>query len=117
MSRTPVSTRNSSLAAEAPLSSRERLMVAAVQVALHEGISAMTLDAVAKEAGVSKGGLLYHFSSKDELIAAMLEHHAGRIQQALEARMAADENPRGRWFRPRSSRFRSRGSCDPHQSR
>ena len=63
------------------------------------GVSAMTLEAVAKEAGVSKGGLLYHFSSKDELIAAMLEHHAARIQKTVEARMAADPNPQGRWFR------------------
>ena len=56
----------------APLSSRERILAAAVQVALREGVSAMTLEAVAREAGVSKGGLLYHFASKDELIAAML---------------------------------------------
>ena len=82
-----------------PQSSRERILAAAVQVAIGEGVSAMTLDAVAREAGVSKGGLLYHFGSKDELIAAMLEHHAARIQQAIEIRMAGDENPRGRWFR------------------
>ena len=83
----------------APLSSRERILAATVQVALRDGVSAMTLDAVAREAGVSKGGLLYHFASKDDLIAAMLEHHAGRIQKTVEARMAADPNPRGRWFR------------------
>jgi AcrR family transcriptional regulator len=59
----------------------------------------MTLDAVAKEAGVSKGGLLYHFASKDELITAMLEQCATRIQKTIEARMAVDANPRGRWFR------------------
>jgi AcrR family transcriptional regulator len=81
------------------LSSRERILASAVQVAIREGIPAMTLDAVAREAGVSKGGLLYHFSSKDELVAAILEHHAARIQKALEANMAADDNPRGRWFR------------------
>jgi AcrR family transcriptional regulator len=83
----------------APMSSRERILAAAVQVAIREGISAMTLDAVAREAGVSKGGLLYHYSSKDELIAAMLELHTARIQKAVEERMAGDENPRGRWFR------------------
>ena len=99
MSRTVASAPDANLAGDAPLSSRERLMVAAVQVALSEGISAMTLEAVAKEAGVSKGGLLYHFASKDELIAAMLQHHAGRIQKTIESRMAADPNPSGRWFR------------------
>jgi AcrR family transcriptional regulator len=82
-----------------PASSRERILAAAVQVAIRDGVSAMTLDAVAREAGVSKGGLLYHFSSKYQLIAAMLEHQATRLQSAIEARMTADENPRGRWIR------------------
>jgi AcrR family transcriptional regulator len=99
MSRTVVSTLNASLAEGAAPSSRERLMAAAVQVALREGISAMTLDAVAKEAGVSKGGLLYHFASKDELLAAMLAHHADLCQKTIESRMASDPNPKGRWFR------------------
>jgi AcrR family transcriptional regulator len=93
----PVS--ESGLAVSRPLTSRERILAAAVQVALREGVSSMTLDAVAREAKVSKGGLLYHFASKDELISAMLEHHAARIQKTVEARIAADPNPRGRWFR------------------
>jgi AcrR family transcriptional regulator len=97
----------------APLSSRERILAASVQVALGAGVSAMTLDAVAKEAGVSKGGLLYHFASKDELIAAMLEHHAGRIQKAIEARLALDENPRGRWFRALVQTIDGREGGDP----
>ena len=33
----------------------------------------MTLQAVADEAGVSKGGLLYHFSSKSELVRGLVE--------------------------------------------
>jgi AcrR family transcriptional regulator len=97
----------------APLSSRERVLAASVQVAMRDGVSAMTLEAVAKEAGVSKGGLLYHFSSKDELIAAMLAHHANRIQRAVEARMAADENPRGRWFRALVQTIHGGQGADP----
>ena len=38
-----------------------------------DGAQALTLDAVAAEAGVSKGGLLYHFKTKRELLDAMLE--------------------------------------------
>ena len=33
----------------------------------------MTIDAVAKHAGVSKGGLLYHYANKQALLEAMLE--------------------------------------------
>jgi AcrR family transcriptional regulator len=80
-------------------SSRERILAAAVQVAIRDGVLAMTLEAVAREAGVSKGGLLHHFASKDELIAAMLEHYSLKVQRALEAAMAADGNRRGRFFR------------------
>ena len=38
-----------------------------------DGARALTLDAVAAEAGVSKGGLLYHFASKRALIDGLLE--------------------------------------------
>lgn len=80
-------------------SSRERILHAAVQVAVRDGVLAMTLDAVAAEAGVSKGGLLYHFRSKDELIAAMLVHFREEVQGQLEKRIAADPNPQGRLIR------------------
>jgi AcrR family transcriptional regulator len=80
-------------------SSRGKILDAAVQVAIRDGVLAMTLEAVAKEAGVSKGGLIYHFRTKDDLIAAMLEHYRARVWRVLEERMAADDNPRGRLFR------------------
>jgi AcrR family transcriptional regulator len=80
-------------------SSREKILHAAVQVAVRDGILAMTLDAVAQEAGVSKGGLLYHFRSKDELIAAMLVHFRAEVQGRLEKEIAIDPNPRGRFIR------------------
>jgi len=81
------------------MSSREKILDSAVQVAIRDGILAMTLDAVAREAGVSKGGLLYHFRTKDDLITNMLEYFRDKVTRALEARMATDGNPRGRWFR------------------
>jgi AcrR family transcriptional regulator len=81
------------------LSNRERILDAAVKVAVRDGILGMTLEAVALEARVSKGGLIYHFRSKDDLIAAMLEHFRAKVQRAFDARMAADPNPQGRWFR------------------
>jgi AcrR family transcriptional regulator len=83
----------------ASLSSRDKVLDAAVRVAIRDGILAMTLDAVAQEASVSKGGLLYHFRSKDELISAMLVYFRAKTQKVIEARVASDPNPRGRWFR------------------
>jgi AcrR family transcriptional regulator len=80
-------------------SSRGKILEAAVRVAIRDGVVAVTLDAVAKEAQVSKGGLLYHFRSKDDLIAAMLEDFCSKTWREFEAQIDADPNPRGRWFR------------------
>ena len=52
---------------------RKRLLDAAASVVRRDGAKALTLDAVAAEAGVSKGGLLYHFKTKRDLLDAMLE--------------------------------------------
>ena len=52
---------------------RDRLLDAAGTVVHRDGAQALTLDAVAKEAAVSKGGLLYHFKSKSDLVQAMVD--------------------------------------------
>lgn len=52
---------------------RDRLVEAFQAILVGDGERAATLDAVAARAGVSKGGLLYHFNSRQELVGAMLE--------------------------------------------
>ncbi|HQZ34019.1 MAG TPA: TetR/AcrR family transcriptional regulator [Ilumatobacteraceae bacterium] len=46
---------------------RERILEALRVVLFRDGSHAVTLDAVAAEAHVSKGGLLYHFESKQAM--------------------------------------------------
>ncbi len=46
-----------------------------------------TLDAVAERAGISKGGLVYSFATKDELIRAALEREVARFQEAVRHRL------------------------------
>lgn len=60
-------------------SARDRVLDAAEQLVASGGGANLTLDAVANSAGVSKGGLLYHFPNKDALLAAMIERHVDRI--------------------------------------
>ena len=43
------------------------------RILVEDGARAATLDAAARAAGVSKGGLLYHFASKDALESALIE--------------------------------------------
>ncbi|NHU86254.1 TetR/AcrR family transcriptional regulator [Kocuria sp. JC486] len=53
---------------------RDRLLEAFQAILVDDGERAATLDAVAARAGVSKGGLLYHFANRGELVQALLEH-------------------------------------------
>jgi len=80
-------------------STRDRLCESAIRIAARDGILAMTLDNVAKEAGVSKGGVMYHFRTKDELVQAMLRHFGERLEAMLTRKVADDPNPNHRWAR------------------
>jgi AcrR family transcriptional regulator len=61
---------------------RERLLEAAERVVISRGVAGLTFDAVAREAGVSKGGLLHYFVSKEALLNAMLQRMADFIGQS-----------------------------------
>lgn len=78
---------------------RDRICEAAIRTASRDGLLAMTLDNVAKEAGISKGGVMYHFPSKDDLVRGMLEYFGARVEQQVVRQMAADPEPRLRWAR------------------
>lgn len=62
---------------------KKRILEAASEIVRTEGALALTLDAVAQQAGVSKGGLLYHFPSKDALVKGLLGHHLDQFEAAL----------------------------------
>ena len=68
---------------------RHRLLDAAAQTVAQSGAANLTLDAVAEKAGLSKGGVLYHFPTKRDLLAGMLEQLMTEFQQRTEA-LAAD---------------------------
>jgi AcrR family transcriptional regulator len=60
-----------------------RILDAAEELICTRGIAGFTLDGVAQAAGVSKGGLLYHFRSKDSLISGMQRRMASRMADTL----------------------------------
>ncbi len=59
------------------------MLDAAEAVVVKEGAGRLTLDAVARRAGVSKGGVMYNFPTKDALLEAMIgrivEHNASAL--------------------------------------
>lgn len=79
---------------------RQQLLQAANQLVLAEGVNHLTLEAVAKKAGVSKGGLLYHFPSKEALIKGLIEHLNGQFDHEVSRRLEdEDAETTGRWLR------------------
>lgn len=72
---------------------RERILAAATEIAKTEGTAHMSLEAVAARAGVSKGGLLYHFPSKARLLEAIVEDHVRGMRQTIMATAEADDTP------------------------
>ncbi|MFG6401715.1 MULTISPECIES: TetR/AcrR family transcriptional regulator [unclassified Microbacterium] len=56
-----------------PPRARESVLDAFAHILVDDGERAATMDATARVAGVSKGGLLYHFGSKDALEAGLIE--------------------------------------------
>jgi AcrR family transcriptional regulator len=96
--------------------SRDEILAAARRVLLRNGIAATTLDAVAKEAGMSKAALYYYFASKEalffELVFGALEKHAHAVHDAVEGTKTGAEALRAiitesvRGFSPNLDDFR-----------
>ncbi|MBF6354971.1 TetR/AcrR family transcriptional regulator [Nocardia higoensis] len=64
-------------------STRDRILDALEAVLLDKGMSRVTLENVAAAAGVSKGGLLYHFKSKEALLTGLVGRLGARVEQQL----------------------------------
>lgn len=91
----------SSKSAKSSSLTHETLLHAATQVILEKGVEALTLDAVARQAGVSKGGLLYHFPNKNALVVGLVEQLIQDFEAALKAEFDQDDAPGtpGQWVR------------------
>ena len=71
------------------MSSREKILDAYEALLIEEGERAASLNAIAARAGVSKGGLLYHFPDKTALIDGLLGRAWALAEQDFKA-MAGD---------------------------
>jgi AcrR family transcriptional regulator len=67
---------------------RDRILEVAIGVFAGRGFRSVSIDAIAAAAGVSRQGLLYHFSSKTDLLVAVLDRHeqdnAERVVELFE---------------------------------
>ena len=79
--------------ARAAQDTRSRLLDAASAVLLRDGPHGLTLETVAAQAGVSKGGLLYHFATKAALLDGLVERWLADADADMSARV--DGSPGG----------------------
>ena len=63
--------------------SRNLILDAAEQIVSERGAYALKIDALASMTGIGKGGVLYHFNFKVDIIKAMLERHCERWENQL----------------------------------
>ncbi|WP_116026750.1 TetR/AcrR family transcriptional regulator [Thermomonospora umbrina] len=62
---------------------RSRILEAAAELFARSGAEAMTVDAVAKAAGVGKGTVFRRFGDKSGLVSALLDEREREIQRAV----------------------------------
>lgn len=80
-------------------SKRSEILDAAARVVQEEGVKAVTFESVAAAAGMTKGGLVYHFPTREAMITALHTHLAEQweagmtaaLPRAVERTAAADE--------------------------
>ncbi|MCD5346780.1 TetR/AcrR family transcriptional regulator [Agromyces sp. H3Y2-19a] len=75
-----------------PPAAREAVLDAFERLIIADGERTATIDATARAAGVSKGGLLYHFGSKQALVAGLIERLLRLVDEDLTR---IDEAPDG----------------------
>lgn len=68
---------------------RDRLIAAATEVFAKFGYAGASLDAIAERAGVTKGGVYFHFAGKEELFFAVLDHWQRLRRKELQLPVAA----------------------------
>lgn len=75
-------------------SSRDAILDAAEALALEACAARLILDAVADQAGVSKGGLLYNFPTKEALLKGLIARLCECFDEAKEAaKLRSGEGP------------------------
>lgn len=79
--------------------SRERILDAAAKLFRQTGYHSVRLIDIAAQAGLQKGSLYYHFSSREEIVAQVLDIGVDRVFNAVTKRLAdlpASTSPRER---------------------
>ena len=62
---------------------KQRIIEGALELLRTQGGGSITLEAAAKQVGLTKPGLMYHFPTKEALMLAVVDHVAARWEQMM----------------------------------
>lgn len=74
-------------------SRRQRLLDAALTVFTEQGYNATPIDDIARASDTSKGGVYFHFPSKQALFLALLQESSDALLEKVETAMAGEPDP------------------------
>ncbi|SDI16666.1 TetR/AcrR family transcriptional regulator [Paraburkholderia phenazinium] len=80
---------------KAPEERRDELMNAAQRLFLEQGVATTTVEQITIGADVAKGTFYLHFSSKDDLLAALRERFSAALLSNVQTAVA--RQPQGEW--------------------
>jgi AcrR family transcriptional regulator len=70
--------------------SRKKAIEAALTILSRDGVGGLTFDSLSRESGISKGGLLHQFRTKQGVLSALLEHQRLQFEQIARDYMASE---------------------------
>src|SRR5438874_1062043 len=73
--------------------SRKQLMTVAIDCFARLGYQGTSIDRIARDAGVTKGALYYHFRDKEELLFAAVKDRIGGFEQMVLEEVTPGEDP------------------------
>nr|WP_298690665.1 TetR/AcrR family transcriptional regulator [uncultured Dongia sp.] len=71
---------------------RGAVIQAALAIIARDGPGRLTLDAIARESGISKGGLMHQFRTKQAVLRALLDHQIAYFEDFSRRYMAAHDD-------------------------
>jgi len=72
---------------------QQRILDAALRIFSRKGYRDASVDEIASESGTSKGGVYFHFPSKDIIYLQLLDRTVARLQGKIEEAMAEHDHP------------------------
>lgn len=79
-------------------SKKQYILESAANIVNRQGTDYLTLDAVAKEAGISKGGLLYHVKNREGLIKELVNYANELYRENVNSHIDNTHCKQGQWL-------------------